>query len=91
MDNPACNGNCRDGLRSSPLRSGLRWRCRPSGIFSVWGFGYHNQNLGFIKDTKITERLNFQFRAEFFNIWNCHTFTSPGRKRPGRRILSDRY
>ncbi len=44
----------------------------------MWGFGYHNQNLGFIKDTKITERLNFQFRAEFFNIWNWHTFTSPG-------------
>ena len=41
----------------------------------VRGFGFHNQNLGFIKETKITERLNFQFRAEFFNVWNWHTFT----------------
>jgi len=41
----------------------------------VRGFGYHNQNLGFIKDTKITERLNFQLRVEFFNVWNWHTFT----------------
>jgi hypothetical protein len=41
----------------------------------VRGFGYHNMNLGFIKDTKITERINFQFRAEFFNVWNWHTFT----------------
>jgi len=42
------------------------------------GFGYHNQDLSLVKNTNITERVNLQFRAEFFNIWNWHTFTNPG-------------
>jgi hypothetical protein len=44
-------------------------------ISNLRGFGFHNHNFGLIKDTKITERVNFQIRAEFFNIWNWHTFT----------------
>lgn len=44
-------------------------------ISNLRGFGYHNHNFGLIKDTKITERVNFQLRAEFFNVWNWHTFT----------------
>lgn len=43
-------------------------------VSNLRGFGFHNHNLGLIKNTKITERLNFQFRAEFFNIWNWHSF-----------------
>jgi len=42
------------------------------------GFGYHNQSLAFIKNTKITERLNFQLRAELFNLFNWHIFTASG-------------
>jgi hypothetical protein len=30
------------------------------------------------KETNITERIKFEFRAEFFNLWNWHTFTSGG-------------
>ena len=39
---------------------------------------YHNQDLSLIKNTRIGERITLQFRAEFFNVWNWHTFTSPG-------------
>lgn len=44
-------------------------------VSNLRGFGFHNHNLGLIKNTKITERLNFQLRAEFFNIWNWHGFS----------------
>lgn len=39
------------------------------------GFGYHNHNISLQKTTSITERVKFQFRAEFFNIWNWHSFS----------------
>jgi hypothetical protein len=48
-------------------------------ISNVRGFGYHNHNIGFIKNTQITEKLRFQIRAEFFNVWNWHIFSSTGR------------
>jgi hypothetical protein len=44
-------------------------------------FNYHDQSLALIKNTKITEKLNFQIRAEFFNLWNWHIFNSTGDNR----------
>lgn len=38
------------------------------------GFGFHNQDLSLMKNTKLTERVGIQFRAEFFNAWNWHVF-----------------
>ena len=43
-------------------------------VSNLRGFGYHNHDVGLIKDIRITERLNLQLRGEFFNIWNWHTF-----------------
>ena len=40
------------------------------------GFGFHNHNISLQKETGITERVKFQFRAEFFNIWNWHFFSA---------------
>ena len=42
------------------------------------GFNYYNNDIALVKNTRITERFTFQFRAEFFNMWNWHMFTSPG-------------
>jgi hypothetical protein len=42
------------------------------------GFNYYNNDLSLVKNTRITERVTVQFRAEFFNVWNWHMFTSPG-------------
>ena len=40
------------------------------------GFAYKNFDLGIGKKTRITERVNFLIRAEAFNAFNMHNFTS---------------
>jgi outer membrane receptor protein involved in Fe transport len=45
---------------------------------SVRGFGYHNQDLSFIKNTRMAGRTNFQIRFEIFNLWNWHMFSPAG-------------
>jgi hypothetical protein len=37
-------------------------------------FGYHNHDIGIIKDIRIRENVTFQLRGEFFNAWNWHIF-----------------
>jgi carboxypeptidase family protein len=41
------------------------------------GPGVNNWDLSFQKDTKLTERVNMQFRAEFFNLFNTTQFANP--------------
>jgi hypothetical protein len=59
----------------------------PNGAFSlgngprisnVRGFGFYNHDFGLTKETAITERVRFEIRAEFFNVWNWHTFNFSG-------------
>jgi hypothetical protein len=45
---------------------------------TIRGFGYHNQDLSFIKNTKMPGNTNLQIRIEAFNVWNWHMFTNPG-------------
>jgi hypothetical protein len=45
---------------------------------TVRGFAFRNQDLSFIKNTKLPGNTNFQFRLEAFNVWNWHIFTNPG-------------
>ncbi len=40
--------------------------------------GIANWDLSVLKSTKITERISFQFRSEFFNIFNRVQFAPPG-------------
>ncbi len=47
-------------------------------ISNYRGQGYQNQNFGLIKNVHITERVRFQIRAEFFNVWNWHIFSGSG-------------
>jgi hypothetical protein len=42
------------------------------------GPSWWNADFSMVKDTKIAEVLNTQFRAEFFNIFNHPTFGTPG-------------
>jgi hypothetical protein len=44
---------------------------------SLVGPGLMDLDFSIIKDTKLTERLNMQLRAEFFNIMNHPNFGSP--------------
>jgi hypothetical protein len=48
-----------------------------SAVGSIMGPGQHNWDISILKNTKITEALNFQFRAEFYNVWNHAQFNPP--------------
>jgi hypothetical protein len=45
-----------------------------AGRNSVWGPGNKNWDFALFKTGKITERFNYQFRAEFFNFLNHPSF-----------------
>ncbi len=45
---------------------------------SVRGFAYRNQDLSFIKNTRLPGNTNVQIRIEAFNMWNWHNFSAPG-------------
>ncbi len=48
-----------------------------SGRNILRGPGFFNTDLGLLKSTGITERVNLQFRAEFFNVFNHANFRLP--------------
>ena len=43
----------------------------------VEGPAYQNVNFSIMKNTMLTERLNLQFRTEFFNLFNHPNFDLP--------------
>jgi len=47
------------------------------GRDTLIGPGLATWDLSFLKDTRLRERLNLQFRAEFFNILNRANFNTP--------------
>ncbi len=48
-----------------------------AGRNDVYGPGLIDFDFSLVKDTAITERVNLQFRAEFFNIFNRPNFNPP--------------
>jgi Carboxypeptidase regulatory-like domain len=49
-----------------------------SAVSNLYGPKYQNTDIAFTKNTKITERANFKFMANFFNAFNNHYFVSQG-------------
>jgi hypothetical protein len=47
------------------------------GRNSIYGPGLVNVDISIIKRTKITETLDSEFRAEFFNLFNRANFGQP--------------
>jgi len=43
----------------------------------ITGLGYKNVDFSVSKDTRITERLNSKFAADFFNLFNHPNFANP--------------
>ncbi len=60
----------------------------------ILGPGVNNFDFSLLKNNKLRENLNLQFRAEFFNIFNHPNFGQPGRNVLGTatfgKILSTR-
>jgi Carboxypeptidase regulatory-like domain/TonB-dependent Receptor Plug Domain len=48
-----------------------------SAVGIISGPGQHNWDFSAIKNTKLTEGLTLQFRAEFYNVWNHAQFNPP--------------
>ena len=44
----------------------------------VRGFAFKNQDVSFIKNTRMPGNTNLQLRVEMFNVWNWHIFGSRG-------------
>jgi hypothetical protein len=49
-----------------------------SGIGIALGPGQFNWDLSLLKNTKLTERVNMQFRTDFYNAFNHPQFADPG-------------
>ncbi len=47
-------------------------------VSNVRGPAFQNQDFTLMKTTRLTERVGFQFRADFFNAWNWHQFLAVG-------------
>ena len=65
---------------SSPCAVGTTGTCQPGNLArdSVTGPSFVNADFSVIKNTKVTERLNVQFRGELFDIFNHPNFGNPG-------------
>ena len=53
------------------------WHFGSLGRNALRGPGYHNVDFSIFKDTRITEKLKIQLRAEIFNIFNHPNFSNP--------------
>jgi hypothetical protein len=53
-------------INSYPTRLGTA----PRNLPSTRGPGHEGESFGIVKDTRITERLTFQIRADMFNVFN---------------------
>ena len=58
-------------------------------ITDIRAFGYRNQDLSLIKNTKLFKDVNLQIRVEAFNIWNWHNFTVAGNTGNGQAFNTD--
>jgi hypothetical protein len=80
MATPAIAVNCVP-FGSQPGNPGLAGTCQNllgnGGRNEVYGPGLINLDFSVLKDNKITENINLQFRAEFFNVLNHSNFNSP--------------
>jgi hypothetical protein len=69
-----CNWNATVG-GCDPTTPNYHFGSAPRNGFS--GPGYRNFDFSFNKDTKVTERVSMQLRADFFNILNHPNFANP--------------
>ncbi len=57
-------------------------------VSTIYGPSYQNVDVSFTKNTKIVEKVNFKFSANFFNALNMHALISQGNG-PGGAFVTD--
>jgi len=57
-------------------------------VSTIYGPSYKNTDVSLTKNTKITEKVNFKFSANFFNALNNHALISQGNG-PGGAFVTD--
>jgi hypothetical protein len=57
-------------------------------VSTIYGPSYKNADVSLTKNTKIAEKLNFKFSANFFNALNLHALISQGNG-PGGAFVTD--
>ncbi len=68
---------CRFSGDGNPIQGTCANLLGNSGRNSVYGPGLVDFDFSVVKDTKVFERLNVQFRAEIFNLFNRANFNPP--------------
>ncbi len=63
--------------RNSARQLSYNYRTMPSLFSDVRGDGVNLWDLSVLKNTRIHERVNIQFRGEFLNAWNHPNFSPP--------------
>ncbi len=74
--NPACGGNA---LAAFAVVPPAQARFGTAGRNILIGPGLRNWDISLIKNNRLGERYNIQFRAEFFNAFNNVNFNNPQR------------
>ena len=59
-----------------------------SRVTALRGFGYYNQDLAVLKRLRLSESLKLHLRAEFFNVWNWHSFNNVATNPAGTRAFN---
>jgi hypothetical protein len=88
--NPARESNYLNpaALESSSAFTNFGYTGYGKGVSTIYGPSYQDLDVSFTKNTKITERLNFKFSANFFNALNYHALISQGNG-PGGAFVTD--
>ena len=63
--------------RFGGLKNGPAGFLGNAGRNTLVGPGLINFDFSLVKNTPVTERLNLQFRAKFFNLFNRANFSTP--------------
>jgi hypothetical protein len=71
------------GLESADAFSTLGYTGTGKAVSNIEGPSYRNLDISFTKNTRIGEKFNFKFAANFFNAFNNHYFVSQGSNNGG--------
>jgi hypothetical protein len=67
-----------DGFERVPANQlSFNYRTFPSRLNNVRGDGVNNWDLSLLKNTRVNDRFNLQFRGEFLNAFNHVNFATP--------------